>query len=71
MVRRCSRYLPSIQPLEMTLGARRRVILSDRSMAGSWSKMLPASGGEGMGYSKPFRLLLRAVREVIGGRSFG
>lgn len=45
------------------------VMLGDRHLRSSGSNAYP--GGEGTGYSKPFRLLLRAVRKLIGGRGFG
>lgn len=45
------------------------ITLGERRLRSCGSNAYP--GGEGMGYSKPFRLLLRAVRQLIGGRSFG
>jgi hypothetical protein len=43
--------------------------LGERSLRSFGSNSYPSD--EGTGYSKPFRLLLRAVRKLIGGRSFG
>jgi hypothetical protein len=45
------------------------VTLGERRLRSSGSNAYP--GGEGTGYSKCFRLLLRAVRKLVGGRSFG
>jgi hypothetical protein len=43
--------------------------LGGRAITSFGSNSYP--GSEGTGYSEAFRLLLQAVRELIGGRSFG
>lgn len=45
------------------------VVLETRSLRSSGSNAYP--GGDGTGYSKAFRLLLQAVRKLLGGRRFG